>query len=205
MRGVLKTFGIRLEPVKTARHRANFREQLEEAGEHDPVLALLAETFAPVHRTLCVATKAVEDELLAIGKESPLARRLMTVPGVGTMAALGFIATVDDASRVRRASDVGAFLGLTPRRYQSGEIDRSGRISQCGSGTTRKLLYEAAISLISHVRRFSPLKSWAMRLAARTGLKKAAVATARKIAVILHCIRVDGTELKGKKMEEAKA
>ena len=205
VRGVLKTFGIRLEPVKTARHRASFREQLEEAGAGDPVLGLLAETFAPVHRTLCLALKAVEDELHAIGKESPLARRLMTVPGVGVLVALGFIATIDDATRFRRASDVGAFLGLTPRRYQSGETDYSGRISKCGSGPMRALLFEAATSLIQHVRRYSPLKSWAMRLAARKGFKKAAVATARKIAVVLHCIWVDGTEFEWTKTKEATA
>ena len=201
---MLKTFGIRLEPVKTAKHRANFREQLEAAGESDPMLGLLAECFAPAHRTLCVATKAIEDELHAIAKESALARRLMTVPGVGVLVALGFIATIDDASRFKKSSDVGAFLGLTPRRYQSGETDRSGRISKCGSGPMRTLLFEAATSLISHVRRFSPLKSWAVRLVARRGYKKAAVATARKIAVILHCIWTDGTEFEWTS-KEAKA
>ena len=201
VRGVLKTFGVQLEPVKTARHRASFREQLAAAGEREPVLAILAETFSPAHKALCAATAAIEEELRAIAKESPLARRLMTVPGVGALVALGFIATVDDASRFRKASDVGAFLGLTPRRYQSGETDRSGRISKCGSGAMRSLLYEAATSLICHVTRFSPLKSWAMRLAARKGYKKAAVATARKIAVVLHCIWVDGTEFEWTKKE----
>lgn len=166
-----------------------------------PCWGLLAETFAPVHRTLCLALKATEDELQTIGKESRLGRRLMTVPGVGVLVALGFIATIDDATRFRRASDVGAFLGLTPRRYQSGETDCSDRISKCGSGPMRALLFEAATSLIQHVRRFSPLKSWAMRLAARKGFKKAAVATARKIAVVLHCIWVDGTEFERTKKE----
>ncbi|GMG85567.1 IS110 family transposase [Paralimibaculum aggregatum] len=194
VRGVLKTFGVQLEPVKTARHRAA-------AGELEPVLAILAETFSPAHKALCTATAAIEEELRAIAKESPLARRLMTVPGVGALVALGFIATVDDASRFRKASDIGAFLGLTPRRYQSGDTDRSGRISKCGSGAMRSLLYEAATSLICHVTRFSSLKSWAMRLAARKGYKKAAVATARKIAVVLHCIWVDGTEFEWTKKE----
>lgn len=204
LRGVLKTFGIQLEPVKMARHRASFREQLAAAGEREPVLAIIAEAVSPAHKALCAATAAIEEELRAIAKESPLARRLMTVPGVGALVALGFIATIDDASRFRRASDVGAFLGLTPRRYQSGETDRSGRISKCGSGAMRSLLYEAATSLICHVRWFSPLKSWAMRLAKRKGYKKAAVATARKIAVVLHCIWTDGTEFEWTK-REAKA
>jgi transposase len=194
VRGVLRTFGIRLQPVSGARHRAGFREQLAETGADDPVLAILAESFVPAHETLCRAAAAVETELHAIGRQIPLARRLMTVPGVGTMVALSFIATIDDTDRFRRASDVGAFLGLTPRRYQSGETDYSGRISKCGDASMRTLLFEAAACLIRQVRRFSPLKAWAVRLAARKGFKKAAVATARKIAVILHCIWRDGTE-----------
>ena len=194
VRGVLRTFGIRLGPVSGARHRAGFRDQLAAAGEDDPVLAILAESFGPAHETLCRAAAAVEAELHEIGRQIPLARRLMTVPGVGTMVALSFIASVDDTDRFRRSSDVGAFFGLTPRRYQSGETGYSGRISKCGDGAMRTLLFEAAACLIRQVRRFSPLKAWAVRLAARKGFKKATVATARKIAVILHCIWRDGTE-----------
>ena len=120
--------------------------------------------------------------------KNTLARRLMTVPGVGPLVALNFIATIDDANRFRRSTDVGAFHGLTPRRYQSGEIDRSGRISKCGDAEMRRLLVSAATSLMTQVRLHSPLKSWAIRLSARKGFKKAAAATARKIAVILHAI-----------------
>ena len=203
VRGVLKTFGIRMTGISRARSRAAFREQLTAAGAHDPVLATLAEAFIPAHERLCGATEALDDDLRAIAKESPLARRLMTVPGVGVVVALGFIATVDDASRFRKATDVGAFLGLTPRRYQSGEIDRTGRISKCGDTAMRALLFEAATCLIRHVKRFSALKSWAVRLAGRKGFKKAAVAAARKIAVILLTIWRDGTEFEWAK--EAKA
>ena len=134
-----------------------------------------------------------DDELQAIARDSELARRLMTVPGVGPIVALGFIATVDDVSRFAKATDVGAYLGLTPRRYQSGEMDYSGRISKRGDSAMRALLYEAASALITRVRRFSPLKSWAVRLAARKGFKKAAVATARKIAVVMLRLWRDGT------------
>jgi transposase len=107
------------------------------------------------------------------------------VPGVGPIVALRFIAIVDDVGRFARATDVGAYLGLTPRRYQSGEIDYSGRISKRGNGAMRALLFEAANVLITRTRRFSPLKAWAVRLAARKGFKKAAVAAARKIAVVM--------------------
>ncbi len=122
-----------------------------------------------------------------------MARRLTSVPGVGPIVALNFIATIDDVERFRRAVDVGAYLGLTPRRYQSGETGWSGRISRRGDSSMRKLLYEAANSLIQRVPGFSPLKAWAMRLVQRKGLKKATVATARKLAVILTRIRRDGT------------
>ena len=97
-------------------------------------------------------------------------------------------------SRFKHARDVGPYLGLTPTRYQSGETDRQGRISKCGDTFTRTCLYEAAHVLLTRVQRFSPLKAWGMRLAKRIGGRKARIAVARKIAVILHCIWTDGTE-----------
>ncbi|SHL33368.1 Transposase IS116/IS110/IS902 family protein [Roseovarius marisflavi] len=109
------------------------------------------------------------------------------------LVSLSFIATIDDVTRFGKATDVGAYLGLTPRRYQSGETNWSGRISKRGDGSMRKLLYEAANILIQRVSRFSPLKAWAMRLVARRGMKKAIVATARKLAVIMTRIWRDGT------------
>ena len=98
---------------------------------------------------------------------------------------LSFIALVDDPARFGKTSDVGAFLGLTPRRHQSGEMDWSGRVSKCGDGAMRGLLFEAASCVIRQVKRFSALKCWAVRLAGRRGFRKAAVATARKIAVLM--------------------
>ena len=194
VRGVLKTFGIRMTGVAQGRHRASFRDQLNAAGEGDPVLAMIADGFCAAHETLCMAAEALGDELRLIAKESKLACRLMTIPGVGPIVSLSFIALVDDADRFSKASDVGAFLGLTPRRYQSGETDYSGRTSKCGDAAMRGLLFEAASCLIRQVKRFSPLKSWAVRLAGRKGFKKAAVATARKIAVLMLTLWKDGTE-----------
>ena len=99
-----------------------------------------------------------------------------------------------DRDRFRRSADVGAYLGLTPRRYQSGEIDRQGRISKHGDRFLRTLLYEAANVLMTRVKRWSPLKAWGHRLSKRVGPKKAKIAVARKLAIILHCIWTDGTE-----------
>ena len=120
-------------------------------------------------------------------------RRLMTVPGVGPITALTFVVTIDDAARFASSADVGAYLGLTPRRHQSGEVDRGGRISKCGDATLRALLYDAAHVLLSRVKRDSDLRSWGLALARRIGAKKAKVAVARKLAVVLHAIWTDGT------------
>jgi transposase len=192
-RGVLKTYGIQLGSVTQGRNRVGFRDQLRAAASGDPILEVVAASLIAIHEVACAETAAIEEELLAIVRESALARRLMTVPGVGPIVALNFIAAIDDVSRFAKATDVGAYLGLTPRRYQSGEVDYSGRISKRGDGAMRALLFEAANVLITRVRRFSPLKSWAMRLAARKGFKKAAVAAARKIAVVMLRLWRDGT------------
>lgn len=194
VRGVLKTFGIRMIAVNKGRLRQGFRDQLADAGDKDPVLATIAGAFIVIHETLCTAAEALDKELLSVARKSTLCRRLMTIPGIGPIVGLSFIAHVDDASRFRKAADVGAFLGLTPRRHQSGEVDYSGRISKCGDVQMRGLLFEAATSLIRLVRRFSPLKAWAVRLAARKGFKKAAVATARKMAVLMLTLWKNETE-----------
>jgi transposase len=192
-RGVLKTYGIRLGTVTQGRNRAGFRDQFKAAAAGDPILEAVAASLIAVHDVACAEAATIEDELLAIARDSGLARRLMTVPGVGPIVALNFIAAIDDAGRFAKATDVGAYLGLTPRRYQSGEIDYSGRISKRGNSAMRTLLFEAANVLITRVRRFSPLKAWAVRLAARKGFRKAAVAAARKIAVVMLRLWRDGT------------
>lgn len=185
IRGVLKTFGIRMTGIGQGRQRQNFRDQLAAAGETDPVLRAIADGFITAHSTLCQAADDLDKAVKKKAKAHPVACRLMTIPGVGPVNALSFVALVDDPERFNRTSDVGAFLGLTPKRHQSGEVDWSGRVSKCGDGTMRGLLFEAASCLIRQVKRFSPLKSWAVRLAGRRGFRKAAVATARKIAVLM--------------------
>jgi len=112
----------------------------------------------------------------------------MTAPGVGPITALSVASAFDDASRFRRSSSAGAYFGLTPRRYQSGEISRNGRISKHGNGMTRKHLYEAATTMLTRTTAFSTLKAWGLRLAKLSGFKKARVAVARKLAVILHAM-----------------
>ena len=137
---------------------------------------------------------ALDKEIRRFVRDDLTLRRFMTVPGVGPVTALAFRSTIDEPNRFKRARDVGPYLGLTPRRYQSGETDRQGGISKCGDRFTRTCLYEAASVLLTKVQRWSPLKAWGTWLARRIGSKKARVAIARKIAVILRCIWTDGTE-----------
>jgi len=158
------------------------------------VLRTIADGFIAAHITLCKATADFDAALRAKPKSNPITRRLMTIPGVGPIVSLSFAALVDDPSRFSKTSDVGTFLGLTPRRHQSGEMDWSGRVSKCGDAGMRGLLFEAASCVIRQVKRFSALKSWAVRLAGRRGFRKAAVATARKIAVLMLTLWKSGTD-----------
>jgi transposase len=134
--------------------------------------------------------------LLAVARDGDVCRRLMTVPGVGPVVALTYRATVDVPARFRKSKSVGAVFGLTCAKYQSGELDRSCAISRCGDEMMQTLLYEAAQSMLFHSTRWSWLKAWAVQIARRRGMKKAVVALARRLAVIMHRIWVDGTEFR---------
>ena len=129
-------------------------------------------------------------------RDDDVCRRLMTVPGVGPVVALTYRATVDVPARFRHSKAVGAVFGLTPAKYQSGEIDRSGRISRRGDEMMRMMLYEAAQVMLLRSAKWSWLKAWAMKIARHRGMKKAIVALARRLAVIMHRIWVDGTEFR---------
>lgn len=185
IRGVLKTFGIRMTRIGQGKQRQAFRDQLAAAGETDPVLHTIADGFIVAHATLCQAGDDLDKAVKRKARAHPIARRLMAIPGGGPVNVLSFIAPVDDPGRFSRISDVGPFLGLTPRRHQSGELDWSIRVPKCSDGAMRGVMCEAASCVIRLVKCFSPLKSWAVRLAGRRGFRKAAVATARKIAVLM--------------------
>ena len=134
--------------------------------------------------------------MLAIVRDDDVCRRLMTVPGVGPVVALTFRVTVDAPGRFRNSKAVGAVFGLTPSKYQSGEINRTGGISRRGDEMMRMMLYEAAQVMLTRTIKWSWLKAWAMKIAMRRGMKKAIVALARRLAVIMHRIWVDGTEFR---------
>jgi Transposase IS116/IS110/IS902 family len=118
----------------------------------------------------------------------------MTIPGVvGKLTAFAFAAAVDDPECFRRSRDIGAYLGLVPRRYQSGEVDYTGSISKCGDRRTRSLLYEAANVMLTRYKGPLKLKDWALAIAARSTMRKARIALARRLAIIMHAMLRHGT------------
>ncbi|ARU01764.1 transposase IS116/IS110/IS902 family protein [Yoonia vestfoldensis] len=150
VRGVLKTFGIRVTGITKGKQRQNFRDQLAVAGETDPILRTLADGFSDIHARLCEAAADLEKALKTKAARHSVAKRFMTIPGVGPLVSLSFIALIEDPSRFAKSSDVGAFLGLTPKRFQSGDVDWSGRISKQGDKAMRALLVDAALLHKSH-------------------------------------------------------
>ena len=192
IRGLLRNFGLRVGPVGGGGFDARVRELVDGLPELEeimlPLLAArhaLRSRFADLHR-----------RLLAVVKEDKVCRQLMTIPGVGPVVALAFTATIDVPARFRNARSVGPALGLTPILHQSGESSRVGRVSLCGDAMMRGLLYEAAQVLLTRVTKWSWLKAWGMEVAKRRGQRRAIVALARRLAVIMHRMWRDGTEFR---------
>ena len=192
LRATLRNFGLKVGGVGTVKFEARIKELVEKA----PDLMMLVEPLLVVRRALREQIGILHRRLLAIVRDDDVCRRLMTVPGVGPVVALTYRATVDVPVRFRNSKAVGAVFGLTPSKYQSGEINRTGAISKCGDEMMRAMLYEAAHILLVRSAKWSWLKVWAMQIARRRGLKKAIVALARRLAVIMHRIWVDGTEFR---------
>ena len=201
LRGTLRNFGLKVGMVGTARFEVRIRELVE----NSPDLTTLVEPLLVVRRVLREQIAVLHQRVVAVARDDDVCRRLMTVPGVGPVVALTFRATVDVPARFRNSRAVGAVLGLTPCKYQSGESDRTGAISKCGDEMMRVMLYEAAQVLLVRSTKWSWLKAWAMQIARRRGVKKAIVALARRLAVIMHRIWVDGTEFRWTRQEIAAA
>jgi transposase len=189
VRSLIKEYGL-LFPRAIGQQ---FRNTVNDLLGEDHQLLIVVAPLLSIHEHICRQQSEFDDEVRRLAKEDETTRRLMTVPGVGVITALTFRHTIDDPSRFRSAPLVGAYLGLTPRRKQSGETDTNGKISRWGDRLLRSYLFEAATVLLYRTKKWSSLKAWGMKLAKRIGVKKAKVAIARKIAVILHCIWVDGT------------
>jgi transposase len=189
LRGVLRGFGLKVGPTTPRTFASRIRELV--AGH--TTLSAIAEAMLAARDTLFSEWQKLEKRLRSLARDDNRVRRLMTTPGVGTIVALTYVSAIDDPGRFKSSKTVGAHFGLTPRKYQSGETDVTGRISKIGDGGVRTALYEAANVILTRPVKGSTLKSWGMRLAARAGMRKAKVALARKLAVVLHRMLADGT------------
>jgi transposase len=190
LRGTLRNFGLKVGMVGKAKFEARIKELLENL----PDLAILVEPLLIVRRVLHEQIGILHRRLVAIVRDDEVCRRLMTIPGVGPVVALTYRVTVDVPARFRNSKAVGAAFGLAPSKHQSGESDRTGGISRCGDEMMRMMLYEAAQTMLVVSTKWSWLKAWAMKIARHRGMKKAIVALARRLAVIMHRIWIDGTE-----------
>lgn len=193
IRGTLRVFGLKLSGRIT---QANFERMALNLVEPHPTLSAMI-------RPMLVARAALRDQytvlhkmLLRVVRDDETCRRLMTIPGVGALTAITITTTIDDPARFHRSRDVGAHLGMTPRKYASGEIDRNGGISKCGDASMRATLYQASLALLCRSQRWSKLRAWGMAIAKRRGLRRAIVAVGRKMAVLMHRIWTDGTSFK---------
>ena len=189
LRGILRGFGLKVGVISNGKFEARIRELV--AGQ-----AMLERVVGPLLRAraaLRTEYASLHGELLKAVREDEVCRRLMTIPGVGAVVAMTFRSAIDQPERFGKSKAVGAHFGLTPKKYQSGEIDRTGRISKVGDPMVRTALFEAANVMLMRTVRFSTLKAWALRVAGRHGMKKAKVALARKLAVVMHRMWVDGT------------
>ena len=189
LRGLLRNFGLKVGRTTPTRFAGRIKELV--AGH--PSLEVIAGSLLLVHEVLLREFKSFEKRVRIMAREDARARLLMTTTGVGAIVSLTYASAIDDPARFKSSKMVGAHFGMTPKKYQSGETDITGRISKIGDQGVRTALYQAAHIILTKPVKASALKSWALRLAKRIGMSKAKVALARKLAVIMHRMLVDGT------------
>jgi transposase len=189
LRGILRGFGLKVGRTTAKRFAGRIAELV--AGQ--ATLQMIAASLLSVHAVLLREFDELEKRVRAMARADERTRLLMSAPGVGPIVGLTYVAAIDDPTRFKSSKGVGAYLGLTPRKHQSGEKDVTGAISKIGDGGARAALYEAAHIILTMPVRGGSLKSWAARLARRAGMRKAKVALARRLAVILHRIWINGT------------
>ena len=190
LRGILRGFGLKVG----ATTERTFCRRIRELVAGHPNLEMVAEALLAVHAVLLREFNGFEKQVRRMARSDAKAKLLMSTPCVGPVVSLTYASAIDDPARFKSSKQVGAHFGITPKKYQSGETDYTGRISKIGDASVRTALYEAAhIMLTKPVKGCSELKSWAMRIARRAGMSKAKVALARRLAVIMHRMLVDGT------------
>ena len=188
LRGILRGFGLKVGRTTVNR----FEGRIQELVAGHATLKMVADALLTVHSALAREFSNLEKRVRMIARDDARVRLLMSAPGVGAIVGLTYVAAIDEPSRFKSSKMVGAHFGLTPRKYQSGETDITGRISKIGDEAVRTALYEAAHTILVRPIKAPGLKSWGMKIAKRAGMKKAKVALARKLAVVLHRMWVDG-------------
>ena len=201
IRGLLKVHGLKIGAV----HRCAFAAKVEALLADAPELRLAIEPLLESRNAMRKQKVLLDRRLSQLAREDEICKRFMTIPGVGPIVSLAFKATIDDPRRFQNSKGVAAHLGLTPRIYQSGEIDRSGNISKCGDKLMRHALYEAANSHLRISKKWSSLRAWGVKLAKRVGAKKACVAVARKLAIVMHYMWMEETDFRFGKTPMASA
>lgn len=192
IRGLAVVFGVRLPRGLSPA----FVDQVVQMSASIPGLSGAMRGLVAARAAVLEAVSAIDADVKRLVRVSDACQRLMTIPGVGQLTALAFAAAVDDPSRFRRSRDLGAYLGLVPRRYQSGEIDYVGSISKVGDKRVRTLLYEAANVMLTRYKGELKLKDWALAIARRSTMRKARIALARRLAIIMHAMLRHGTEFR---------
>jgi len=188
IRGLMKTFGLVVRRGKGGTFEAEVRRLLADQEELARIILPVLETW----RSVRARAAELGRQLLASARQSEPCQRLMSIPGVGAVTATAFTTAIEDPANFRKSRSVGAWLGLTTRRYQSGEVDYDGHISRRGDAHLRGLLYEAATVILTRAFAESDLRTWGLKLRERIGFKRAAVAVARKLAVIMHAMLKSG-------------
>ena len=193
IRGIFKVYGIKL-PSRLG--HGSFDPKVRPLIEADEVLALSLLPMLDARLVLYRTFRELDNRARKLANSDAVCQRLMTAPGVGFVTALTFKSGVDDPTRFKHSRTVAAHFGLTPRRFQSGELDLEGHISRCGDASVRSTLYTAANAMLTRTSRWSSLKAWGMRLAKTRGHRRAVIAVARKLAVILHRMWIDDTQFR---------
>jgi len=192
IRGILRGFGLKVGEISRGRFEARVRELADGHAMLEAVIGALLQARA----ALWSEFTRLHREMLKIVRADHVCQRLMSVPRVGALVAITYRSAIDDPGRFSKSQTVGAYFGLTPKKYQSGETDIDGGVSRVGDAMVRTALFEAAHIMLTRATRFSALKRWAMGVAKRRGMKRAKVALARKLAVVLRRMWVDATEFR---------
>lgn len=188
IRGFLKIYGIRLSSMEGGSFIEAVRKQLL---DKNPLAKEGVESLIECYEKICLEIKKLTKKVEELARNDEDVKRLMTIPGIGAITALAFKIEIDDPRRFKNSRSVGAYLGMTPKQYSSGETKRQGQISKCGSVEMRSMLMEAGIVMMTRSKKWSKVKAWGLKLMRKNGAKKAAVAVGRKLAVIMHRMLID--------------